>query len=924
MDKIKNFLSGREFRDCHAEINAQNRQAIHVLVTTGLPLSLLNLLTQVLIVGSDMSPLRRWWMVIFFGVAMAMDRLIPEDYPHSTAMLYLFETPVMLISILLGTLWDPNHQASTFLLFMMALPVFVLDRPDRSVAFLSFWMLLFLGLDALVKPEEIRMIDSLHVLEFFFASVTVTCVVLRVRLDSVRHLKRVQYHLNHDQQTGCLSRYALDQRAETYLNQPLFLLFADLDQLKLYNDFYGHDVGHAMTLHFCRCITDVFGAAHTYRYGGDEILCVIPGGAEADCMAGIDRFREALAAFRHEDRQIALTCAVGYVTGAAGTIRELHEMIQLADIYAHRVKMHGQNQTLGSPFDQQHLREGIIESNVYTHARAYETNALTGLPGMSYFVMRGDEMLASVIDIARRPVVGHFKLLHLRDFNSEFGYAQGDELIAFTAKQLRAQLGNRHICYITSSHFGIMCYRDEAEAAIRNVNAALAGFRPGFPMRGLAGFSEYTGGERTISLLDQAKIAQKSIRESDGESVRFYDARLDEEVRFHQYILAHLDEAIESGHLKVYYQPIARAITGEVCNEEALSRWDDARYGFLMPGRFIPPLEEAGLMYKVNLNVVRQVLRDFETRRAKGVPIVPVSVNLSRKDFERCDMVRAITDMIDASGFPRSLIKIEITESAFTSNQELLRREVNRLRESGLEVWLDDFGSEYSTLNLLQELDFDLIKIDMQFMKNFSAEGKNFVIVSNIIDMAKRLGITTLIEGIETPEQYRAMRQLGCEKIQGFLFNRPNPMDYIVNRALTGTGLVFEKPEASPYYDAISRIDLRSPMQGGGLRMNRETPSGVLEARDGDFRVLTGNEGFMRLLAAWGVLAGDAGEGRFKALAAPPPPLIDAASTCAGSDDWTHFDVATEAEGALSVYVRRVSRYEREGRLALLTIILHR
>ncbi len=394
------------------------------------------------------------------------------------------------------------------------------------------------------------------------------------------------------------------------------------------------------------------------------------------------------------------------------------------------------------------------------------------------------------------------------------------------------------------------------------------------------------------------------------------------------YITTHVDEAIEKGWLQVYYQPIARAVTGHVCNEEALSRWNDPNYGFLMPDRFIHTLEDSGLLYKVNLFVVSQVLRDFRRRQELGVPIVPVSVNLSRRDFEKHDMVREITEMVDASGYPRGMLKIEITESAFMKNQELLKREVARFRKNGFEVWMDDFGSEYSTLNLLQELDFDLIKIDMQFMKNFSVCGKNYIIISDILDMARRMGITTLIEGVETWEHYQALHSLGCEKIQGYLFNRPNAFAYIANRALAKTGLTFEDPEAAPYYEAVGRIDLSDPLAHGGMAeapMDSQLPAGVLELREGRLTCLRGNARFLRLLESLGALAPNAdGAAPFRPLAdEAPEEFLSAAARCCETEGWVNYTCVTKEEGPLSMYLRQVSAARYRGGAAVLVVALH-
>ena len=191
-------------------------------------------------------------------------------------------------------------------------------------------------------------------------------------------------------------------------------------------------------------------------------------------------------------------------------------------------------------------------------------------------------------------------------------------------------------------------------------------------------------------------------------------------------------------------------------------------------------LEKEQLIYNLTLYVVRRVVRDFAWLERQGVPLVPVSVNLSRTDFVKTDMVSEITRIVDDAGYSHRLLNIEITESAFSEDQGRLKAEVDRFRAAGFAGGMDDFGSEYSTLNLLERLNFDLIKVDMQFMRNFTTGGKNAIILSDIIGMCRRLGITTLVEGVETEEQYTVLRQLGTDKLQGYLFSRPVELSELV------------------------------------------------------------------------------------------------------------------------------------------------
>ena len=919
---------GEEWVRYKKEINKENRIAIHLLALAGLPLSMMNAAAQLATSGVGPALTCSLFMTLYFLVFLLAEHFwLPNDYPRATGLLYALESPVMVMSLLLGTVLDPGQQAIMVLLFLIALPVFIMDRPIRLVLFSGVWVAAFLPLCFLFKDRSVWATDVVHIMEFYVTTMALVNVIMRVRIESLRHLLREEYHLEHEQRTGCLNRYALASRAAAYTGQQVTVLLADLDRSKLYNDFYGHEAGQKIMDFFTATLMDCFGPDQTYHYNGDEFLCVAKGSWPDACEEKIAKCREALSGFCLEERKLPLTCAFGYATGTPATLKEFREIIQLADINAHKAKKAGPGGLLGDEFSPETLRAGIAQSNLNTHAQASEIDQLTGLPGMSYFVSRSDALLSKVADFSRHPVVGCFQLIHMRAFNDAFGYTQGDALIAETARLLQQHFTNRYICHITAAQFGILCYENEVEDALKKVNDALHAYKPGFPVAGKAGFARCVEGVSVISLLDRARIAQKSLLIGKDAVFCYYDHEMDQELQFRKYIISHVDEAIEKGYLQVYYQPIARTVTGHVCNEEALSRWDDPKYGFLMPDRFIHTLEDDGLLYKVNLFVVSQVLRDFKRRQELGVPIVPVSVNLSRRDFENCDMVQEITDMVDASGFSRGMLKIEITESAFVESQELLKREVGRFRKNGFEVWMDDFGSEYSTLNLLQELDFDLIKIDMQFMKNFSIYGKNYIIISDILDMAKRMGITTLIEGVENWEHYQILQALGCEKIQGYLFNRPNSFAYIVDRALHKTGLTFEDPEAAPYYEAVGRIDLSEPLAHGGVveaRVDSEVPAGVLELREGHLTCLRGNARFLRMLESIGALAPESENTPFRPLGDnAPDDFLSAAVRCCEAEGWINYSCFTEEEGPLTMYLRQASPARSRGGAAILGVALH-
>lgn len=772
------FLRGDEFFADGEEAASQNRLAIRYFAATGIPVGIANIAAQTLITGSPNLGLQSYWLVAYYAVLLVLERfVIPAEYRHATLLLYLCEAPALLMSILLGTVWDPANQAVTFLMVMVTVPVFILDRPLRLMGVMLGWNVVFLAICAAVKDPVIFQTDLLHALEFYLSSVAIIYVVLRLRLQVQRSLERTRYHLEHDVITDAQNQRSLAAHTERYLGRELFVAMGDIDHFSLLNDFYGHDIGDNLLLAFANMLKGLFGKENLYRYGGDEMLCILVGGPTDEGLARITSCQERLDDLRTSIMYSHLTCSFGYVVGTPQTRKELQQMIQLADIYVHKVKRSGEGKVHGEQFNAEALRAGIVETNMSTHARAYEINQLTGLPSVTYFTTRSEELLNHVADLDRGPVVGFLNLVNFHDYNDKFGYAQGDDLIRTTADILRGALPGRHITYITGSQFGVLCYEDEIAGLMNSLDTALRNYRADHPVYVKAGFVLYKDGDTVISLLDKARLAHDSIGELRETSYRMYDERLDEEIRFRQYLITHLDEAVANDWIKVYYQPIVHAASGEICNMEALSRWDDPTYGFLPPFKFISVLERERIIYKLSLYVIRRILHDFKVLEERGIPLVPVSVNLSRHDFVECDIVDEICTLVDESGYPRRLLCIEITESAFAEDQGMLKAEVDRLRSLGFAVWMDDFGSEYSTLNLLENLNFDLIKVDMQFMRNFTGTGRNAIILADIVGMCRRLGITTLVEGIETQEQYDMLRQLGTDKLQGYLFSRPCPLD---------------------------------------------------------------------------------------------------------------------------------------------------
>ena len=275
-----------------------------------------------------------------------------------------------------------------------------------------------------------------------------------------------------------------------------------------------------------------------------------------------------------------------------------------------------------------------------------------------------------------------------------------------------------------------------------------------------------------------------------------------------QYILDNFDQALQERWITVYYQPIIRAVNGCVCDEEALARWIDPVLGFLSPADFIPFLEESKLIYKLDLYILERVLEKMKFMAKNGYHMVSQSINLSRSDFDMCDMVEEVVKRVDKSGIPRNKINIEITESILVNDFKFMLAQIERFKSLGFSVWMDDFGSGYSSLNTLNRIPFDLIKFDMAFLRNLDKGASSKIILAELMRMAASLGKDTVCEGVETKEQAEFLQEIGCSKLQGYYFTKPVSVEQILEIVKEGSQIKFENPEESEYCELIGRINL--------------------------------------------------------------------------------------------------------------------
>jgi EAL domain-containing protein (putative c-di-GMP-specific phosphodiesterase class I) len=294
---------------------------------------------------------------------------------------------------------------------------------------------------------------------------------------------------------------------------------------------------------------------------------------------------------------------------------------------------------------------------------------------------------------------------------------------------------------------------------------------------------------------EKAKLACSIQNGKGGSFIRYYDEQLHKDLLLQNYVISHIDDAIANGYIKIYYQPVVRTITETFCGMEALARWIDPQYGFLNPGVFIGALEDSRQIHKLDSHVIELVCKEMRTELDNGRPMVPVSFNLSRLDFVGCDIFEVVERALAQYGIDHELIRVEITESIMASDT-YIQREIERFRLAGYEVWMDDFGSGYSSLNTLKDYKFDELKIDMAFLSNLNEVSR--IIISSMVRMAKCLGLKTLAEGVETQEQMDFLKEIGCEKAQGYYYGKPQPLADTMKHMET-TGILAENRECGAF-----------------------------------------------------------------------------------------------------------------------------
>ncbi len=371
-----------------------------------------------------------------------------------------------------------------------------------------------------------------------------------------------------------------------------------------------------------------------------------------------------------------------------------------------------------------------------------------------------------------------FDVERFKMINEEYGVEKGDELLQFFNDSLALICrDDQPFCRLTADVYMIVTpfdTKDEIIGLIHKIESMLSGFG-GMEYRLIFGVCIVEDrAAHTRKHGDNASLARQLIKGNAIENILFYDKSMKSKLHKKQQIEESMNNALLNGEFLMFLQPKYSISTGRIIGAEALARWNDPAVGMISPAEFIPVFEENGFILKLDCYIWEQACKKIRELMDLGIKPVPISVNISREYIKTFDIIGKIKELIGKYDIPISMLELEITETADTSGIEEL---VTQMKEAGFTMLMDDFGSGYSSLNILKSTPFDVLKIDRFFLEEFMDSDRGRKIIEHTISMSQDIGLGIIAEGVETGEQAEFLSRCGCDAAQGFYYSRPIPSD---------------------------------------------------------------------------------------------------------------------------------------------------
>ena len=418
-----------------------------------------------------------------------------------------------------------------------------------------------------------------------------------------------------------------------------------------------------------------------------------------------------------------------------------------------------------------HLRETAAMINQFQYDR------LTGLYSKEFFYQRVRETLRQ--NSGQNYYLICSDIVNFKLINDVFGVAAGDRLLCGIADMYRRYVGEGGICgHLDADRFACLLEFDDVFTEQMFISANEEINRLQNAKNVAVKWGIYSVGNQNVTveqMCDRALLAARSIKEQYGVYYAAYDDKLRDELLRQQAIIDSMETALKEGQFLVYLQPKYRIWDETLAGAEALVRWKHPEWGFQSPAEFIPLFEKNGFITKLDQFVWDKTCFYLRKWDEEGYPPIPVSVNVSRADIYHADIADIMMRTVTKYGLTPSRLHLEITQSAYTEDPGQIIETVRHLRELGFVIEMDDFGSGYSSLNMLNQMPIDILKLDMQFVQSETAKPMDQGILQLIMELARRMHLSVVAEGVETKTQLDRLSETGCEYVQGYYFARPMP-----------------------------------------------------------------------------------------------------------------------------------------------------
>ncbi|MEG1931207.1 MAG: EAL domain-containing protein [Anaerovorax sp.] len=418
-----------------------------------------------------------------------------------------------------------------------------------------------------------------------------------------------------------------------------------------------------------------------------------------------------------------------------------------------------------------------------------EHDALTGIYNRAVFYREVQRLITE--NEKNEYMIISFDVERFKIINELFGFQEGDRLLCYIAEKMRNYASPDEVfCRMDGDNFAL-CTRNcpkRIEKILEEVERDMAAYTLPFEVEIVLGCYVIRDKELSVeTMLDRAVMVKRSIKGKYQKHIAFYDDELRQALLHEQQIVSQMENALQDGQFKVYLQAQYNYTTGALIGSEALVRWIHPEKGMIPPIEFIPIFERNGFILRLDEYMWEESCKCIRKWLDLKMVALPISVNISRMDIYNETLCNVIYGLIEKYHISPDYLRLEITESAYVQNPKQLIEAVESLRNHGFTVEIDDFGSGYSSLNTLKDLQVDVLKLDMKFLEDKGKSDRRDRILYHVINMAKSLGLKVIAEGVETKEQADFLLSIGCELMQGYYFAKPVPVEDF--EKLLGEGL---------------------------------------------------------------------------------------------------------------------------------------